>query len=238
MKLLARSDIQRLKADEYRREREEGMKLARRVDSLRELSSVEEKSLEDFRKKTLEQIHKEITEASSKKEALIGEVRDLEKRRKKALAPLDKELEVLKEERLALDEGKEYLAQFESNLNLQKMRQDAREKTLTVLESQVKSTNMRAHALLEETEKKNQNAANLEEKALALLTRTQTYAKKTEKDLKTRSEEIAAKEQGVIMRATSLHQRERALEKEWKLLNDRKAMYERIIKHNEKTNGT
>lgn len=71
MRLLKKSEIVVLKAKEKQEEIKQGMQLAKRVDTLREVSLEEEKSLNDFRSKTIGIIHEEI----SKEESKLGELR-------------------------------------------------------------------------------------------------------------------------------------------------------------------
>lgn len=91
LRLLPKEEIQKKKADEKFREIQEGLKLAKRVDSLREIQSQEEASLAEFRKKTLESIHEETTAKAKERDSLISEVETLEKRKEEALQPLEDE---------------------------------------------------------------------------------------------------------------------------------------------------
>ncbi len=61
VKLLSKREIDVAKARDRQREIAEGTKLAQRVDGLRELAADEEKSLNDFRIKTLTAINEETT---------------------------------------------------------------------------------------------------------------------------------------------------------------------------------
>lgn len=91
MRLLPKSEIDKSKSLDRQKEIDEGMKLAKRVDSLREIHAQEEASLATFRDKTLKLIQAEIEDKTSERDSLITEVRDLETRREIALRPLDVE---------------------------------------------------------------------------------------------------------------------------------------------------
>lgn len=99
MKLLPKSDVAKAKSEDMQREIAEGLKLAKRVDTLREVAAQEESSLKEFRLKTLSEINKEIIAYSDRKNALSREVSDLEEKRSAALSPLTKEYEELDSKR-------------------------------------------------------------------------------------------------------------------------------------------
>ncbi len=95
IRLLAKSEIVQAKSLERKLEMDEGAKLARKVDALRELQVSEEANLQQFRIATVTQIHEEIAKENQKKEQLLQEVKQLEEQKKKALEPITKELEAL-----------------------------------------------------------------------------------------------------------------------------------------------
>lgn len=72
MKLLAKSDIQKAKSIERQQLVNEGLKLAKRVDDLRDVVAQEEAALEKFRRERLKQIHKEIAIEQAKLEEIIN----------------------------------------------------------------------------------------------------------------------------------------------------------------------
>jgi hypothetical protein len=78
MKLLQKSEINALKARDTNREISEGLKLSRRVDSLRELQQKEEVNLEKYRTETLKAIKEQIKPLEAKKEALEGEIKAMQ----------------------------------------------------------------------------------------------------------------------------------------------------------------
>lgn len=77
VKLLQKSELQSLKAKERALEVREGVKLATKVDGLRELAVKTEQELEKYRISTLESITKEITKATEEKEKITSELRTL-----------------------------------------------------------------------------------------------------------------------------------------------------------------
>ncbi len=103
MKLLAKKEITVLKAKETRMAQDEGLKLAKRVDSLREIQAEEEKSLKQFREKTISVINAEIVEQTTIRDLLKGEVAKLQDEKQEALKPLDEEWERVKSFKSELD---------------------------------------------------------------------------------------------------------------------------------------
>lgn len=115
MKLLKKSEVQQIKAKERQKEVEEGLKLARRVDSLREIAAEEEKSLALYREKSISRIQEAINELIESKHSLQGEVEVLERQREEALAPLTALEERLNEQDILLQKEQ---ASFEEEKNL------------------------------------------------------------------------------------------------------------------------
>jgi hypothetical protein len=77
MKLLPKSEVSKEQAIQKRQQQDEGLKLAGRVDGLRELQTKEEKNLAQFREKTLAEITKQISEAAAERDGILSEVRRL-----------------------------------------------------------------------------------------------------------------------------------------------------------------
>lgn len=72
MRLLAKSDINRKKSIERQQLIDEGLKLAKRVDDLREVVSQEEQALERFRRESIKEIHKQISIERARLEEIIN----------------------------------------------------------------------------------------------------------------------------------------------------------------------
>lgn len=89
MKLLQKSDIARAKSIERTKEIEEGLKLSRRVDGLRELSAKEEAALEKFRIESLSALMQEIKETTEKKDFLFSEIQSLREEKMRGLSEVE-----------------------------------------------------------------------------------------------------------------------------------------------------
>lgn len=96
MRLLKKSEIDQIKAKDRQLEINEGLKIAKRVDALREVAAEEERSLTNFRIKTISLINEEINVEIFKRDSLKNEIKQLEEsnsilkdKRIKLEAPLD-----------------------------------------------------------------------------------------------------------------------------------------------------
>lgn len=104
MRLLQKEDIQKQKADERKREMDEGAKLAKRVDSLRELAATEQANLTKFRDASLEDIKSQVIEASQRLDKLMEENRIEHEKRKALRKPLDEEWKEVKAFRAEIEQ--------------------------------------------------------------------------------------------------------------------------------------
>jgi len=227
MKLLAKSDIHQKKAAEQKQTIDEGKKLASTIDRLREVAAQEETSLEKFRSETLEQIHKETTEAATKRDALLGEVKELESAKREALQPLTRELELI-------DEAREELAQKAAYNATQALTIEDREQSISAKEKEIDQTLLRVQTkeeavtrkladiihTEEETNQLNSEARHLMEEANDIRTRLNN-------ELVHREQVCANAENSIIIREQQLEADKSAMRKEWRLLEDRKAAFER-----------
>jgi len=161
MKLLAKSDIHQKRAAEQKQTIDEGKKLASTIDRLREVAAQEDASLDKFRSETLARIHEETTEAATKRDALLGEVRELEAAKREALQPLT-------EEQKKLDDTKTELEQKRAEIATQSLTLEDRERSISGKEQEVVSTLLRVRTKEEAVTKKLADIINKEEKTTFL----------------------------------------------------------------------
>lgn len=77
MKLLDKKTISQQRSNERKMEIDEGIKLAKKIDTLRETASKEEQNLANFRQASLDVIHTEIRTLTDEKHKLIEEIMNL-----------------------------------------------------------------------------------------------------------------------------------------------------------------
>lgn len=231
MKLLTKSEVAKAQADVKKQEIDEGLKLARKVDNLREIKAQEEASLEKFRRETVSKINTEISLLDTKKSEVLKEVSTLEKARKKLMEPLDDEWKKIHVANLAIGEKVQNLNEKESLiLKREKETRIAFKETNNLLAKTILKDERAAELLLKADRKSTQantvlkNAKEIEAKALS-------FKKEVEKELVERDIQAAVRERSLDMRDINLKKKESSLEKEWELLEDRKAMVERRIKN-------
>jgi hypothetical protein len=111
MRLLQKSAVNNAKTIDREREIAEGQKLAKRVDSLRELSAVEEKNLFAFRDKTMSAIRADMEPLHREKQVLLQDIKGLTIQKKMLLEPLDQKwYEVNKAQKICDDWEQELTA--------------------------------------------------------------------------------------------------------------------------------
>lgn len=89
MKLLDKKSVNTLKQKERKAEIDEGITLAKDIETLRALRLEEEKNLIDYRNRAIGEIQSEVNTLLSTKEALEGECKSLQTTRTLLLEPLD-----------------------------------------------------------------------------------------------------------------------------------------------------
>jgi hypothetical protein len=229
MKLLPKSDILAAKADEQRQKADEGARIARRVDAVRDTLAREEKTLEEFRRRKVSEIDAQITARRTERDTLKNEVSQLAKQRKELQKPLDREWEEVKKARLkAEDEA----------ANARIMLAEAHREGKEAKDAIRKAGDALARALAKEEiwREKLESACQADELAQGRLrhaTEIQEDAEEMrrlmEAELARRDEDSAVRERGVTMREANLEAGESELAQGWKLLEDRKAAFERRI---------
>lgn len=120
MRLLSRNEAIEGQSRDKAREIAEGLKVARKVDSLRELHATEEKQFSDFRDKTLATIGEEIRLITEKRENAIAELRIIENEIEAKRPYLDQKEKELEEERLLAEKNKKSSEKILSSLVYQR----------------------------------------------------------------------------------------------------------------------
>lgn len=230
MKLMPKSEVEKAKSAEQKQAVDEGMKLARRIDNLREIAASEEVSLENFRRTTVERIHEEISTETGKRDALRTEVATLERRRKEAIKPLDEEWEALRVAKEELE--REGAALGEREFAIRKMEQhtfDTKSETDGIL-ARAKTKDELSNTRLHEAEKAAKDAESALAHAVVVHDEALAYEAKIKEAVTHRENIVLAREIDATIRGKELLAREIALADGWILLRDREALLERTIK--------
>lgn len=103
--LLPRNEVDKRKSEEKRQRNEEGLRIAERIDVLREISASEGTAFEEYRVATLTKIQEEIQEEFKKLEKIKAEV----KSKDRFLVEMEKRESRQKMRESLLDEREDYL---------------------------------------------------------------------------------------------------------------------------------
>ncbi len=229
MRLLAKSEVAKGKALDKQREVQEGLKVAKRVDALRETAAEEEASLEKFRQKTLSTLHEQIAPLAKEKDELESKVKTLREERIRLEAPVDlrKEWELVEEGKKTNAEwrddllGREItLTERENNVRDDKKEVEKREKEVESNEEWVRRTTLEAQTANEVAH----DAQNLAEETLK---RAKAQAHEQQQLFTTKAEELSIKEQGLLAREEQVATDRVDITNQKKFLADQRATLER-----------
>lgn len=229
MKLLSRQEISIAKQRDTSREVQEGLKLTRRVDSLRELRLSEEKKLEDWRRETLESIQGEISILSEKKDTLERQITSLEQK----IAELSPQMAT---ERHSLIELKKELAKWQKELEVKASNLLSEELNIAEVIEQSKKTELesahhevKALKLEESAEKKHFNAQKTLEQAQKIHQEALKERKDIELALSLRENNVTLRERRVQTMELAIMKAQKENENEQKRLVDVSTMLQRDL---------
>ena len=229
LKLLTKSEVSKAATLDRQREIQEGMKLAKRVDNLRETVAEEDRSLQEFRSRTLTAIMTEVEAYTTKRNLLEDEVWELEERKRLATEPLTEQELALETLRARLDEIRK--EQLQKEVDLQTLERALEERSAEVEEKSAKATELLAEASRERDDvfSDKQHTTRLLRDAQAQADRTasaqasfEEEKANTEKRLKEREDALVDRELQVVKDRKELGSRERQL-------RDREQLLERNI---------
>lgn len=229
MRLLPKQEVNIRQAQQKKAEIDEGLKLARRIDSLREIAAQEEASLASFRSSTLKAIQEDIKKLENERNAVKKEVDDLRKELKEGTKRLDVRENELKEHA-------ESLKKLETTLN---SRVQALKTLATKLKEQSKQSTdyynrlLYAHKVINEIRKETE-ATYAEAKSFTDLSKQQyadivRMSEAVELDLRTRDIAVASKERDLTIREERIAKTADDLRKKAILLEDREQTLEREL---------
>lgn len=205
MRLLNRQEIATAKASERSKEIAEGLKISRRVDSLRELQANEEASLDKFRIETLSEIKKEISDANSLKESLLAELSALRKEKADGLKDVEAGLKKIAYEKSDIDTREKIITdKLAEILNKEK----ALQANLTASQEESR----RARTQLEDAEKLHQVAFDAKEGAIQSLTRARQAEEEATRSRNESEREILIKRQEIEAQRQELSKKQSALD--------------------------
>ncbi len=222
-----KSAVNKAKLIDRQREIDEGAKLAKRVDSLRELSATEEKNLLTFREQAMETVRAELKPLHQEKAVLLQEIRELAVQKKLLQVPLDEKWEEITKAQKICDDWEQELTVRESaathleddnklrSATLKKRNVTITEKEALVQEIVYTATKMLADAkeVLAESRNEAQHAKMHAEVTLSALAERETALAVRERDVQIGKENNAKVRKANIEAHIQLADREATLER-------------------------
>ncbi len=232
MRLLTKSEQVKAKATERNKEVQEGLKLAKRVDALREISAQEDKALKEFRKSSLVEISNEILKETKKRDVLLKEVDDLEDRKQEALKPLDSEWERLKLAKEELTHKETVVSGILDGIQAEYEEIDKRLKDISNKEARIITMESIAQTKHDDADKLLKDARIQALSSSKLLEDANRQAKELINNAKNIEQFIINREKAVFIKEEELRNKEIELAKQDRALRDKYATLERNIKRN------
>ena len=181
IKLLPKSLLQEQKAREKMREIQEGVKLASRVDGLRETYSKVEQDLEKYRVSTLEAIGEEIKDLDNKKNASLNEIKVMQRKYDHMMLEISTERTALAKFEKSLKTWENKLEKREENLELMELKvMEAKKKTELSLSVQQDNERITANLFIQ-ADKAEIKTHNRHSKSLGRLGKWRIRINKTQK---------------------------------------------------------
>lgn len=231
MKLLSKQEITQQKGTEHKRDIDEGLKLARKIDNLREVSSKEEQNLKKFRDESLSSTKKEIDTLIEEKATLTKDVDFLREQRKKlieiplnlAWKDIDKQNETIKSIKAVLEDRTIYLKQKEDLITEQEKNIHLNKEEAEEERQLAQKDRLEAKKLKLEAQQINKSANESKDKELSNLSLKV-------QELMKREGEVAVREKNALMKESQFVEREKELNNREKLINDKYETLLRTIK--------
>lgn len=230
IKLLKKSEIDSLKAKDRQREINEGLKLAKTVDNLREVKAQEEESLTKFRNKMVSEINEEIQNKTNELNSLLKRIKDAEEEKAKAMIPLTEEWDKISEINKGLEKEKLDLEQRDLILSEKERTLSEREKDFEVKYTKLHKDIKKISVTKEETAKNFIESEKALEESRKIKLEISQLKEDVEQKLLVRENDLIAKEVDVSNKKSNLELKEKDLKNREKLLKDREQTLIRNIK--------
>lgn len=223
IRLLTKQEIVQAQNSDRSKEIAEGLKLSRKVDSLRELKSKEEESLEKFRVESLSAIQEEISRLEGEKEKLVTEINTL---RVKLVSSLPKkERDELEKLKLELARKEKEIDEKSRNLEFQELdiataMKDSKDALERALGREKEAENLQKIASEErsETSQTLMAAKKLHENVLKEKEEAENVLLIRENDIRQKEERLSLREESNLQKERELKAKEIQLEDQRKTL--------------------
>lgn len=230
MKLQNKKIIQAEATKERKTQIDEGVKIATKVDELRRVHAEEERSLYEFRDKSIETLKKDIGPLLNQKENLLEEIKELQDRKQVLLdIPIEASLKEMEERKAKISEIEEGLKNRLEYLLSKNLEIDLRFKELVKAEDKLS----RDKDLIENTRSKivvvNAETEKILNQAQSKIAEIMEYEKTMKTQFKLEDAKIINRSTDLDNRENSLNKREKELNEKEKFINDKYATLERTV---------
>lgn len=230
MKLQNKKIIQAEATKERKTQIDEGVKIATKVDELRRVHAEEERSLYEFRDKSIETLKKDIGPLLNQKENLLEEIKELQDRKQVLLdIPIEASLKEMEERKAKISEIEEGLKNRLEYLLSKNLEIDLRFKELVKAEEKLS----REKDLVENTRSKivvvNAETEKILNQAQSKIAEIMEYEKTMKTQFKLEDAKIINRSTDLDNRENSLNKREKELNEKEKFINDKYATLERTV---------
>jgi hypothetical protein len=229
IRLLAKSELDKAKSTDKAREIAEGVKIARRVDALRELQSREESNLEKFRSETIAAIQAQVEKETQKRDEIASQVALIEAKSKKTVVGISSKQKELERVKSTLEKYEQELKRREDELLIT-------EEAMIHARQNVEDALLRADTREEASIQLHRQATKKNEQASDALLHAHNIEQGLEEEKERHNREhqqflsiIAGKEKELQQREKQNEEREVILESERILIADRKKMLDRAL---------
>lgn len=231
MRLLDKNEVNKRKNLEKRVEIDEGLKLARKVDSLRKTSLEEESKLGKFRDSTTKIVQKEIDGLIDRRNILVDEVEILEtKKREEFTLKFGIELDKIKAKEKLLNDKFYQLLEKEDTLKAKDIQLQISQENMAVERRTLADNKIRAEENLRITEDSKKKASEILEEAEDEAELIKGEMAKKIKNLNIREEVIASQERDNRIKIEYIAEKELEFIDRERVLKDRYATLERTLK--------
>lgn len=227
MKLLTKNDIQQKKSLERRLEIEEGAKLARKVDTLRETAASEEAKLSAFREQSIQAIHEELEPLQTQRDALRLEVDKLVQQRAELQKPLDAEWEKLRFQQSELQARAEDLDALDARLEEKRLEVNEKLVAVDIEQSKIESVKSELKNRSDATASKLKEAEQYLQAAKQKDLEAARHLDSVVKDLTSREAIVATRERDVEIKREQIIKDRRELQAHERQIKDKYQTLER-----------
>lgn len=233
MKLLPKQEIQDLKAKQRKAEIDEGVKLAKKVDSLREMASKEQATIEKFQKESLNNLRSEIQKLIDLRDSIIEEIKGIKEEKIAVIVELDEREKEIDKRESGLRLLKKIIEDKEIELDFREKEQGDIIKEINEIKGKVIIQMEESNEILSKSREELIIASDMSSKSKQKLIDVDKYFEAKSKELLEKETSLLSKEQDLKIIDSRLSKKEIELNDRDKSIQDR---YQTLLKTEKRLN--